>query len=109
MSPPVICAAPDCENPVERQPGRVGRPPIYCSPACRPTLTRAALVVELVQDDSEDREPGRGWIVRLRRGAHTVPVRRELGHFTAEAVATELRHFLQGVGPIQREEGGGIE
>jgi hypothetical protein len=104
MSPAVICAAPDCHNPVVRRPGRVGRPPVYCSPACRPTLARQALVVELVQDDSEDREPGRDWIVRLRRGAHTVPVRRELGHFTADAVATELRHFLQGVGPTHRRE-----
>ena len=102
-----ICARETCTNPVPRGPR--GRPPIYCSPACRPTLARAALVVELVQDDSDDSEPGRDWIVRLRRGAHTVPVRRELGHFTAEAVATELRHFLRGVGPIQREEGGGIE
>ena len=72
----VICAAPDCENPVERQPGRVGRPPIYCSKACRPSLAKEVLTVEVVQDDTEDRQPGRDWIVRLRRGTHTVPVRK---------------------------------
>ncbi len=51
-------------------------------------------------------QPGRDWIVRLRRGAHTVPVRRELGHFSAEALATELRYFFQGVGPTQRRRTG---
>lgn len=104
MSAPVICAAPGCENPVERHPGRVGRPPIYCSPACRPTLAREALTVEVTQDDTEDRQPGRDWNVRLRRGAHTVLIRWELGRFTAESFATELRHFFQGVGPMKRSE-----
>jgi hypothetical protein len=103
-APVVICAAPGCENPVERHPGRVGRPPIYCSPACRPTLAKEVLVVEVVQDDVEDREFGREWIVRLRRGMHTVSVRRELGRFSAEAFARELRYFFQGVGPTQRRE-----
>jgi hypothetical protein len=99
MSPILLCARPDCDNPVVRKPGKVGRPPIYCSKACRPALAKQVLVVELVQDDSEDREPGRVWIVRLRRGAHTVPVRQQLGRFTAEAIARELRYFLQEVGP----------
>jgi hypothetical protein len=103
-APAVICAAPDCENPVERHPGRVGRPPIYCSKACRPTMAKEALVVEVVQDDTDERQPGRDWIVRLRRGAHTVSVRRELGHFSAEALARELRYFFHGVGPTQRSE-----
>ena len=100
-APVVICAALDCENPVERKPGRVGRPRIYCSPACRPTLAKEALVVEVVQDDTDDRQPGLDWVVRLRRGMHTVPVRRELGRFTAESIAHELRYFFQGVGPTQ--------
>ena len=103
-APVVICAAPGCENPVERHPGRVGRPPIYCSAACRPTLAKEVLSVEVVQDDTDDRQPGRDWIVRLRRGMHTVSVRQELGHFSAEAFAGELRYFFQGVGPTQRSE-----
>ena len=103
-APVVICAAPGCENPVERHPGRVGRPPIYCSPACRPTLAKEVLTVEVVQDDTDERQPGRDWIVRLRRGMHTVPARRELGRFSAEAFARELRYFFQGVGPTQHSE-----
>ena len=102
-APAVICAAPGCENPVERRPGRVGRPPIYCSPACRPTLAREVLTVEVVQDDADDRQPGRDWIVRLRRGMHTVSVRRELGRFSAETFARELRYFFAGGRPDEAQ------
>ena len=99
MSPILRCARPDCDNPVVRKPGKVGRPAIYCSPACRPALARQPLVVEVVQDDSEDRQPGRDWIVRLRRGAHTVPIRRGVGRLSAEDCAREMRYFFQDVGP----------
>ena len=97
MSPPVICAAPDCDHLVVRHPGRVGRPPIYCSPACRPTHVPSSLTVEVDHDDTTDEEPGRNWVVRLRRGSGTVVVGRGFGRFSASALATELRGLIEGV------------
>jgi hypothetical protein len=35
---------------------------------------------------------------------HAVSVRQELGHFSAEAFAGELRYFFEGVGPTQRRD-----
>jgi len=95
MTGPQVCAARDCDNEVVRRPGRVGRPPIYCSPGCRPSRTRPSLSVELDQDDGEP-VPGRDWVVRLRRANQVVVVGRGLGRFSATAMATELRGILGG-------------
>jgi hypothetical protein len=97
MSAPIICAAPGCDNPVVHHPGRVGRPPIYCSPACRPSHGSPALTVEVDQDTADDQQPGRDWVVRLRRGPRIVVVRGQLGRFSATAFASELRSLLEGV------------
>lgn len=101
-APAVICAAPDCENPVERRPGRVGRPPIYCSKACRPSLAKEVLTVEVAQDVADDGQLLREWNVWLQRGMHRVLIRRELGPLSAESFARELRYFFQGMGPAPR-------
>lgn len=93
MSPPVLCAAPDCDNPVVRRPDNIGRPPIYCSPACRPSHTRPAITVEIAHDDAEE-QPGRDWVVRLRRGPRVIVLRQGLGRFSATAFAAELRSLL---------------
>jgi hypothetical protein len=99
MSAPVICAAPGCDREVVRYPGRIGRPPIYCSPSCRASYLRPPLSVEVDQDGAgEDERPGRDWTVRLRRGTDTVVVGRGLGRFSATALATELRSLIEGAG-----------
>lgn len=108
MSGPA-CAAAGCDNAVERRPGRVGRPPIYCSPECRLSRTASGagrrISVEVEQED-HDGEPGRCWIVRLRRGTDTVVVGRDLGRFSATVLSGELRSLLH---PRTRQEGVAIE
>lgn len=107
--PETICAAPGCANPVPPRVGRVGRPPIYCSPECRPSgrLRRPGLVVEIDHDESDaDAPKARDWLVRLRRGSESVVVGRRLGALSAQTFATELRSFL---GVTAGQEGGVIE
>ncbi|HMK62684.1 MAG TPA: hypothetical protein VK386_03610 [Acidimicrobiales bacterium] len=104
--PETICAAPGCANPVLPRVGRAGRPPIYCSPACRPSgRQRPGLVVELDRDE-DGADTTRDWVVRLRRGPESVVVGRGLGTLSARAFATELRSFL---GVAGRQEGGTID
>jgi hypothetical protein len=104
-----ICAADGCDNTVIRR-ARPGRPAIYCSPDCRPSrpagLGRPVVAVELGQDDEHDddgSQAGRNWIVRLQRGHDSVIIGRDLGRFSALALAGELRRFLGGA---NRHEGG---
>lgn len=110
MSGP-CCAAPGCDNPVPRRPGQRGRPPIYCSPACRPSYVRPALTVEVERDERD--EDGRDFLVRLRRGSAVVVVGRGLGRFSATALATELSAVVDGtatsasVRSEPRRQGGG--
>jgi hypothetical protein len=94
-----VCAAAGCDNPVPRRTGQVGRPAIYCSPACRPSWVRPALVVEVEQRAEDDHEHGRDWEVRLRRGDRVVVVGRGLGRFSATALAAEFTAVVDG-GPI---------
>ena len=109
MSGPA-CAAAGCDNAVERHPGRVGRPPIYCSPACRPSRTACAgrnqIGVEVDQQEDDGDGSGRCWVVTLRRGTNTVVVGRDLGRFSATVLSGELRNLLH---PRARQEGGTIE
>ena len=104
--PQTICAAPGCANPVPLRVGRAGRPPIYCSPDCRPSRRRRPGLVIEIDHDEQDVDTTRDWVVRLRRGPESVVVGRGLGALSARAFATELRSFL-GVGGGQ--EGGPIE
>jgi hypothetical protein len=87
------CAAPACNNPVVRH-AHTGRPPIYCSPACRPSHTRPTLTIEIDHDPTDDADAGRDWVVRLRRGRHSIMLRQGLGRFSAAAFATELHSLL---------------
>jgi hypothetical protein len=102
------CASPGCHNPVVRKPGRRGRPPIYCSPACRPSLKGATnqIHVDVDQDGNDDEGVGRFWTVTLRRGTRTVVVGRDLGRFSAIALSGELRAVLH---LRSRQEGDAIE
>jgi hypothetical protein len=96
-----ICAAHGCQNIVVRS-RRPGRPPIYCSAECRPSRIAAAgpvVAVDVAQDDKDSDDgsrAGRDWIVRLQRGHDSVIVGRDLGRFSAQALAGELRRFLTG-------------
>jgi hypothetical protein len=106
----MICAADGCENIVVRT-RRPGRPAIYCCPECRPSPIAGprhpAVDVEVVQDDECDdgAQAGRNWVVRLQRGHDTVTIGQDLGRFSAQALAGDLRRLL---GPT-RQEGGAIE
>jgi len=104
------CAAAGCDNAVDRHPGRVGRPPIYCSPACRPSRAGCAgrnqISVEVEQQEDDGDGSGRCWVVTLRRGTAAVVVGRDLGRFSATVLCGELRNVLH---PRARQEGDAIE
>jgi hypothetical protein len=102
------CAAPGCDNPVARRPGRRGRPPIYCSPSRRPSRkgTINQVRVEVAQDDDDAHGSGRFWTVTLRRGRRSVVVGRDLGRFSATVLCGELRAVLHS---RTRQEGDAIE
>ena len=109
MTGPAVCATPGCDNPVAT-PAHTGRPPIYCSPACRPirhprrppppanpteTDQPDEINIETDQDPDPDGHPGRTWTVTLRRGQHHVIVGHHLGRFTAAALTDNLRELLE--------------
>lgn len=101
------CASPGCDNPVVRKPGRRGRPPIYCSPACRPSRQGVGNQLDVeVDHDGDDEAAGRFWTVTLRRGNRRVVVGRELGRISAAVLARDLRVLLH---PARRQEGDAIE
>jgi len=111
MSAATICAADGCTNTIPDRSGQPGRPYQYCSPRCRPShnrqrRARGPLVVDLDQPDpdSDTRHAGRSWTVRLRRGPDSVIIGRDLGRFSATALARDLQQLL---GP--KHEGGAIE
>jgi hypothetical protein len=105
MSP--ICAAPGCENVVLRQ-NRRGRPPRYCSPACRPAakapLRRLLVEVDHAPTTDQSRPLGRIWLVRLRRGQRSVVIASELGRPSADHLANQIRELLS-----TKTRGGAIE
>jgi hypothetical protein len=93
------CAQPGCPNPVIR-PARRGRPPIYCSPACRARAQRrpadGPILVEVDHGSlsAQGRPAGRVWLVRLRRGHHAVIVASGLGRTTADSLAAQITTVL---------------
>ncbi len=98
--PPVPgCARPGCPNPVVRATHR-GRPPIYCSPACRQRAKRSRaggpILVEVDHGSltAEGRPAGRVWLVRLRRGPQAVTVASGLGRTTADHLARQITTVL---------------
>lgn len=98
--PDVACAAPGCDRPVH-QPTTRGRPPIYCSPACRAAVkcrphNRPVLVeVDHPPLDTRDRPAGRIWQVTLRRGDRAVTVATDLGRTTADDLANRIAALLR--------------
>ncbi len=102
-----ICAATGCDNVVARRPGP-GRPVIYCSPACRPSPARPAIVVELDHPEAsaDGRDARRVWTVRLRRGRCVVVIAENLGWPSASALAGALDDLL---GPAAGQRGGRLD
>jgi hypothetical protein len=94
MSPPRLCARPGCDNPPAPRSAKVGRPPIYCSPTCRPSPTQPGVIVEVERQSDQADSTGHDWDVRVRRGNRVVSVHDSLGRFAAMALATELRSVL---------------
>jgi hypothetical protein len=98
-APVVTCAAPGCANPVHR-PRRRGRPPIYCSPACRsrsrrrPTPGPLLVEVDHEPDHPGPRPAGPIWLVRLRRDTRTVTLATGLGRPSAEHLAHQITDLL---------------
>jgi hypothetical protein len=101
------CATPGCDNPVAARRGTTGRPPSYCSPACRQALrlTRRRshpdppnrdpdqITIEISQDP-DDPTPMRSWTVTIHRGQHAVTVGHGLGRFAATALTADLQQLL---------------
>ena len=92
-----LCAREGCGEPLP--PHRRGRRPIYCSPACRPSLrTRpSGLSVEVDHPEETDdgRPAGRVWTVRLRRGRRAVVIAEGLGWPSANALVIQLEDLLR--------------
>ncbi len=101
------CAAAGCDNAVPTT--RRGRPPIYCSPTCRPSRRSrpGGLTVEVEHPaTSPDGRPvERVWTVRLRRGRRAVVIAENLGWPSANALAHELTELIA---PRPRQRGGAI-
>ena len=95
------CARPGCPEPVIRNP--VGRPRLYCSPACRAETYRQAhpaarepLIVEVDHGStsSRGRPAGQVWLVRLRRGSQQAILAVGLGRPSAEYLAAQIRDVI---------------
>jgi predicted Rdx family selenoprotein len=103
------CARPGCDRPLVRK--ARGRPPLYCSAACRHLVARKGPAPHLVVEVDHEREDGTGrptghvWLVRLRRGDLVVEVARDLGRPSADYLAQQLRELID---PSRRAEGGAM-
>jgi DNA replication protein DnaC len=95
------CARPGCPQPVVRN--AVGRPRLYCSPACRTEAYRQAhpasrepLIVEVDHGStsSKGRPAGQVWLVRLRRGPHQAVLAIGLGKPSADYLASQIRDVI---------------
>lgn len=86
-----------------------GRPPLYCSAACRLAVhrngpaPRLTVEVDHERDDVAGRPTGNVWLVRLRRGDRDVEIATGLGRPSAEYLARQLRELIE---PQPRAEGG---
>jgi len=95
------CARPGCPQPVTRNP--VGRPRLYCTPACRTETyrqthpaAREPVVVEVDHGStsSRGRPSGHVWLVRLRRGQQQTVIAVGLGRPSAEHLANQIRNVI---------------
>jgi hypothetical protein len=105
---PQRCARPGCEEPLVRK--ARGRPPLYCSAACRHLVARKGPAPRLaVEIDAEagsatGRPTGHVWLVRLRRGDQAVEVATGLGRPSAEYLARQLRDLIDVPRPAEGGE-----
>lgn len=105
---PRTCARPGCGMPLVRK--ARGRPPLYCSTACRHAVGRRGpaprLAVELdhEQDEGAGRPTGHVWLVRLRRGERSVEVATGLGRPSAEYLARQLRDLIDVPRPAEGDQ-----
>jgi hypothetical protein len=85
-----VCANPACTNPLP--PRRRGRPPIYCTPRCRPSYQRPTLHVDVAHPDQHQPRPrGHHWTVTLRRGHRAAVIATDLGWASATTLADQIR------------------
>jgi len=107
------CAGPGCTAILTRQ--ARGRPPIYCSPACRNAAHRkhrAQVEQPLLVDvdhgstSSKNRPSGRVWMIRLRRGNRSVILTTGLGRASADTLPDQIRAVIN---PTPVAEGDQIE
>lgn len=106
------CAAPDCTQVLTRPPH--GRPPVYCSPACRAAAYRKRgrasepLTVEVDHGSTsaKQRPAGQVWLVRLRHGNRTVIIATGLGRLSADHLAHQITQLLH---PIPLANGSAID
>jgi hypothetical protein len=106
------CAAPGCTAILVR--GRRGRPPVYCSPACRaaahrkrrPAAEPLTVEVDHGSTSAKQRPTGRVWLVRLRRGERAVIIATGLGRPSADHLAHQIHQLLH---PAPLVKGGPIE
>jgi hypothetical protein len=104
---PGICARPGCGAPLVRK--ARGRPPLYCSAACRHLVARKGPVPRLVvevdhEHDRMGRPTGHVWLVRLCRGDQQVEVVTGLGRPSAEYLARQLRDLIDAPRPAGGDE-----
>ncbi len=102
QTPPAArCARDGCLEPIVRN--TVGRPRLYCTPACRTEAYRqtnpdrhAPLVVEVDHGStsSRGRPAGQVWLVRVRRGSQHAIVAVGLGKPSADTLAAQLRDVI---------------
>ena len=94
------CAGPGCEQPLPR--AATGRPPRFCSSACRVRSHRASraqleplsVEVDFGSTSSRGRPPERAWMVRLRRGQRSVIVSIGLRRSAADRLAGQIADLL---------------
>lgn len=104
-----ICARPGCGRTLVRRPR--GRPPLYCSAACRGLahrkgpMPRLTVEVDAVAGDAPGRPTGHVWLVRMRRGERSLDVATGLGRPSAEYLARQIRDLIE-PGPLA--EGGAM-
>jgi hypothetical protein len=105
---PATCARPGCGAPLLRK--ARGRPPLYCSAACRHLVARKSPVPRLLVEidaetsDGTGRPTGHVWLVRLRRGERSVEVATGLGRPSAEYLARQLRDLIDVPRPAEGGE-----
>jgi hypothetical protein len=97
--PAACCAEPGCINPLSQH--DTGRPPIFCSPACRSRAHRrrhrhhpVSVEVQLGSTSSKNQTQGRVWMVCLRRGNDSLIVAIGMSRRDAERLAERMTDMV---------------